>query len=143
MFFQARADAFLLGIDNDGDQHGGAPGMIQHARSILAGRDFALLVYDSQKLDSLPGAFDLVHVDGDHSYAGTQHDLRLAWSAGGAILVDDYFSIPAVRAAVDDFLQDRPARLTAVDDKQVLVVRDCRPEHAAERRCPRPLDHIV
>ena len=125
MFLRACPDAFLLGIDNDSNTHGGVAGLVNHARELLhkENRDFALLLYDSQRLDRLPGAFDLVHVDGDHSYQGTFHDLRLGWMSSPAVLVDDYGLIPDVRRAVDDFCTERAAHLELIDDKQVLLTR--------------------
>lgn len=47
MFLRACPDAFLLGIDNDSDSHGGVPGLFDHARTLLSGLNFALLLYDS------------------------------------------------------------------------------------------------
>jgi hypothetical protein len=123
-FLLACPDSFVLGIDDDSATHGGMPGMLGHARCILAGRPFALMVYSSQALPRLPFDFDLVHVDGDHSYAGTLHDLRLAWDAGRAVLIDDYHSIPSVGQACDDFFGPRGVTLEHLDDKQVLALRD-------------------
>lgn len=50
--------------------------------------------------------FDLVLVDGDHSYDGKRRDLALAWNTllpGGHLYVDDVHSMPHVRQAVQDF----------------------------------------
>lgn len=50
--------------------------------------------------------FDLVLVEGDHSYEGKRRDLALAWDVllpGGHLYVDDVHSMPAVRRAVQDF----------------------------------------
>jgi hypothetical protein len=49
---------------------------------------------DTQKLRHLPsgGAFDLIHVDGDHTYLGALHDLSLvfpALSPRGLLVFDD------------------------------------------------------
>lgn len=59
------------------------------------------------------GGFDLFHVDGDHTEAGAMHDMALAWEAlavappsGGAMLVDDYHFLPAVRNAVVRWAQE-------------------------------------
>jgi hypothetical protein len=51
-------------------------------------------------------AVDLFHVDGDHSYAGTEHDLGLAVKSGAKyILVDDITNtdLPEVLRATDEF----------------------------------------
>jgi hypothetical protein len=47
---------------------------------------------------------DLVHVDGDHSFAGCFFDLVLAWAMKPReIWIDDYFAIDNVRRAVEAF----------------------------------------
>jgi predicted O-methyltransferase YrrM len=122
-FLWACPECFVLGIDNDSETHGGVAGLVRHAQSILAGRLFALMLGDSQRLERLPGSFELVHVDGDHSYAGTRHDLELAWQASAAILVDDYHAISEVRRACDEFFARRAVRVEPLDDKQVLFVK--------------------
>lgn len=51
--------------------------------------------------------FDLVIVDGDHTYAGKGRDLGLAWSVlapGGWVFVDDIHSMPDVQRAVADWV---------------------------------------
>lgn len=57
--------------------------------------------------------FRFVHVDGDHSPQGAEHDLRLAWrhlAPAGIIAVDDYHHPrwPGVTTGVDAFLDDHP-----------------------------------
>lgn len=63
---------------------------------------------NTQTIDSLPKC-DLVHVDGDHSYAGCLHDLRMAWDAASkAVIVDDYNSgAGRVDRAVKDFCEEK------------------------------------
>jgi predicted O-methyltransferase YrrM len=114
-FLSAVPDASYTGYDLLGGGHGGvAVDTFGHVRKIL-GRDFpnaqvALIHADSQKLESLDGCFDFVHVDGNHSAAGCLHDCRLAIEAlapGGYILVDDYVYISGVNDAVHKFIDEQ------------------------------------
>jgi hypothetical protein len=107
-FLSARPDAGYLGVDADVPAHGGVPGFFAHARTVLRGFDATLLHADSRRMGALPGRFDLVHVDGDHSYAGCLHDLGLAARAAENVLVDDYDSHPEVRQACRTFLAQHP-----------------------------------
>ncbi len=72
------------------------------------------------------GPVDLVHVDGDHSYNGCLHDLRLAAEIGRWVLVDDLdWQIP-VRAAVTAFLEEtryRAIELPTVRGDMLIEVR--------------------
>lgn len=50
--------------------------------------------------------FDLILVDGEHSYEGKRRDLTAAWdilAPGGHLYVDDVHSMPQVHQAVADF----------------------------------------
>lgn len=60
---------------------------------------------DSQKLLALDRAFDMIHVDGDHTQAGAMHDLELCLGRCNVMLVDDYDLCPGVKGAVDRFVQ--------------------------------------
>lgn len=54
--------------------------------------------------------FDLIYIDGDHSYAGALADTKLAYpllKKGGVLIWDDYDNVQfGVRQAVDEFLED-------------------------------------
>lgn len=81
----------------------------QHARSItgplMEGCSVQIIRVDSQREDQAHDYFDLIHIDGDHSYYGKVHDLMLAWMSGAkVIVVDDYDFLKSVREATDDFL---------------------------------------
>jgi predicted O-methyltransferase YrrM len=116
-FLAARPTAHYVGLDKDDGSHGGVEGYLQDAREMLLGRypDAGVELYRGDSGDEgvrrglaarCAGAFDLVHVDGDHSEAGCAADL--AWGAsllrpGGYVLVDDYGSLEEVRRAADAF----------------------------------------
>lgn len=109
--------ANLLAIDNDSGAHGGRAGAFAHARSLLPPGRAEFLVGDSQRMDRLPGQFDLVHVDGDHSYEGCLHDLGLAAAAAPSLVVDDFLNIVPVHLACRDFLAAHPDwDLETIDD---------------------------
>lgn len=58
--------------------------------------------------------FDLINVDGDHSYEGAYGDLRQVWpllAPGGLIVVDDTGMVD-VKRAVEQFRDERAAELS-------------------------------
>jgi len=63
---------------------------------------------NSRQLRHLPGAYEFVYVDADHTYPGCTHDLGLAQQTARWILVDDFDVGPEVRAACRDFLLANP-----------------------------------
>jgi hypothetical protein len=107
-FLSAAPQAEYLGLDIDGTDHGGERGFFDYARGVLAGFRATLTRADTQQLDRLPGRYDLVHVDGDHTQAGCRHDLELACRAAPHVLVDDCDFIPEVRRACDEFAVAHP-----------------------------------
>jgi predicted O-methyltransferase YrrM len=55
--------------------------------------DVKVTLINSHKLNKLDHKYDLIHVDGDHTYDGKVQDLELALenlAEGGVIVVDDY-----------------------------------------------------
>lgn len=69
-----------------------------------------------------PNQFEMIYVDGCHSYKGCKQDLELSWpllKSGGVILCDDYNRDDyGVRQAVDEFLAGLP------QDSYKLLYRD-------------------
>ncbi|MGH7136662.1 MAG: FkbM family methyltransferase, partial [Pirellulales bacterium] len=106
-------DCVMLGIDADLDEatqntHSGRKGLWRHAEKILTPFRYQLLLADSHSLARLP-ACNLVYIDGEHTLEGCLADLRLAERSTDTILLDDYDSIPAARAACDRFAADSPS----------------------------------
>jgi len=120
-FLSAVPEANYLGLDNDGGMHGGIRGYVastaDRLREAFPRAKAEIRILDSQDararislLSEFRGAFDFVHVDGDHTDAGCYSDMAFAvelLSNGGWLLVDDYDLIPDVRRAVDRFAEQR------------------------------------
>lgn len=101
-----------VGFDNDAGHHGGVVGYFPRAEAVLShypNAQGSFHLADSQTLTELPGGpYDLVHVDGDHTYLGARHDIELCLDSGTKwVLVDDYDFLQDVRRAVDDVVRDR------------------------------------
>jgi predicted O-methyltransferase YrrM len=81
-------------------------------RSIHGYRDRAILIeVDSpEALINLPVSFDLIYVDGDHTYKGTLLDAILSWellSPYGYMVFDDvkHPTYPGIKKAVNEFIK--------------------------------------
>lgn len=59
---------------------------------------------NSQYMQKLNESYDLIHIDGDHSYTGKIHDLNLTLNSCKVVIVDDYTHIPHIKNAVDQFV---------------------------------------
>ena len=95
------------GIDCDDQKRYGGP-WLYWAEKLLYGLSIPYRIRrdDSQTLDILDAEYDLIHVDGDHTYEGAMHDMALCWPhvvAGGVMVVDDATYLPGPRRAVADF----------------------------------------
>jgi predicted O-methyltransferase YrrM len=112
-----------LGLDLDAATWGGVAGYMAEARGRLAHlcERSELLVADTQSLTVLPsadtGVWDMIHVDGDHSFTGALHDICLSLDARARyVVVDDYDFLPAVRQAADYVVAARGLESWYVDD---------------------------
>jgi predicted O-methyltransferase YrrM len=91
-----------------------APRDDERLRSVLAGEQAGenvhLLIGDSQhgQFEEVPDqGYDLLFIDGDHSYEGCLADLENWWpglAAGGSLLLHDCYHGCPVQAATEDFL---------------------------------------
>lgn len=94
-FLDACPEAEYVGIDNLSGQRESGLAIVEITRAALEDLGYAATIHiaDSQALTALPDPpYDLVHVDADHTRAGTTHDVALAWQAiesGGHILIDN------------------------------------------------------
>jgi len=112
-FLQACPNMKYIGIDANNGKFGGQGGKdgsySKWAKNILKPYDVTLIDQDTQKVDKLGfSQIDFIHVDGDHTSEGVQHDLDLAYEAvkiGGTILVDDITYIEEVKIGVNIWLR--------------------------------------
>lgn len=69
-------------------------------------KNINLYILNSQHKLKLDRNFDLIHIDGDHSYEGKMHDLKLITGYCKYLIVDDYNYLPEVRKACLDYLSE-------------------------------------
>lgn len=102
-----------IGIDNQSYESGSESIAFGNIKSVTD--KFKLLNADSQAITDLKTLvgdrrFDLIHVDGDHSYKGCLHDLTITkeiLADNGVIVIDDIFlGSCRVFQAVNKFLKD-------------------------------------
>jgi Methyltransferase domain len=68
--------------------------------------------------------YDLIGIDGEHSYKGTLHDMAETWPLlreGGLMLVDD-MGMEAVARAVFHFVQQVPAQCQLHPNERMLMI---------------------
>jgi len=112
-FLTASPNASYLGIDIDKKWECGEPGYCEIAERMLKSHfqnaKIEIIIADSQSDESYKilenRKFDLVHIDGDHSFKGCLNDLSLVEKHSKYILVDDIKFIPEVKQSTDLFLK--------------------------------------
>ena len=111
-FLQCGTVETYMGIDIDENAEGGIKGYAKYVPAMLDHypevKERELLIKDSQDLVSLPGdPFDLVHIDGDHTFAGAVHDIEMVIASGSKwILIDDIDFIPEVAKAANHVIKE-------------------------------------
>ncbi len=121
-FYQGYRFRSFYGYDSDRGEWGGVKGYARAADRLLytLGVHYCLTLQDTQRLVSLiepVNGIDLAHVDGDHSYQGAYHDVRLCLNAGARyVVVDDYTYVNAVKVGADDVVRDRGLQTVLVPD---------------------------
>ena len=110
-FLSAVPDAEYIGIDLNKGTDGGVVDYYKHALKLFSIGEFnsyTIELKDSQEINDLGRKYDLIHIDGDHSFDGCLHDIILASRHAKYILVDDYDYITNVRIACCAFRNDNP-----------------------------------
>jgi hypothetical protein len=108
-FLMAAPNASYIGLDIDEPSWGPYEGVPRlwadtRLRSLYPRNDIWTKKTNTQKDPQRPNYADLVHIDGDHSFEGTMHDLTTFFPLCSRVMVvDDYLEIASVRAAVDTF----------------------------------------
>mgnify|MGYP003335298296 FL=1 len=88
-----------------------------------------LEVADTQKIDELDDKYRLIHIDGDKSFAGTYHDLKLTRGKARVVLVSDFYSERTVRDATQRFVYDNKEKI-----KKTHVIESLRGLYIIEYR---------
>lgn len=93
-FLAASPDAEYVGIDNEGLDKAWGTNYVARTEGRLRalGYKAEVIISKSDDLKELPGKFDFIHIDGDHSRGTACHDMILAWNAitpTGHILIDN------------------------------------------------------
>lgn len=104
---------YILGLDNESGMKGSQRLAEANLRAAGYKRELDLPVCDATGLPAawfahLTNAFDLVHVDGDHSRSATAKVMMAGWKTlapGGVMVVDDYNALPVIEA-VDEVIAD-------------------------------------
>ena len=96
------------GIDLETYKLGSTEMALKLIRTVCSDADIA--IDDSHKLMALDEPYDMIHIDGDHSYGGKVQDLELALgnlTPKGVIIVDDYNAKLGVevKRATDDIVR--------------------------------------
>jgi predicted O-methyltransferase YrrM len=66
--------------------------------------EYTFLNVDSHTITKFDDFYDLIHIDGDHSYEGKIKDLNLLKNSCKVAIVDDYNFLPQVRKAADEWV---------------------------------------
>lgn len=104
------------------------PGSNTIARDRLTKAGIKHKIYDaaSYNIPALISTdFDLIHVDGDHSYRGALQDMGLVWPAlkvGGVLLVDDIYYHEEVQKAMLRYCRDNNLITTILPSYRGLAV---------------------
>ncbi len=93
-FLAACPDAEYVGIDNEGLDKAWGTSYVANTNPNLQslGYKSQVIIAKSDDLAELPGQFDFIHIDGDHSRGTACSDMILAWKAitpDGHILIDN------------------------------------------------------
>lgn len=98
---------YVRGYDIDEYDKGSIEGANKNISAVISDTiDFLVENKDSQKIETLDRCYDLIHVDGDHSYNGKVHDLDLAKGKCKVLVIDDYNHIGDVKSATNKFVSE-------------------------------------
>lgn len=106
----ANPEVPLISIDDHGRDDNIFQHNARHMSKYLNTDNINLCIADSQTYIT-PKIYDLVFVDGDHSFEGCLRDLNNWWpnlAQGGSVLIHDYYDHPdhGVCDAVDKFIEE-------------------------------------
>ena len=101
-------DVYLEGWDNLNPEYVGDKKVLDYAVNNIESIDYKvnLKIIDSHIVEKLDRNFDLIHIDGDHSYEGALSDINLVKHNTKYMLINDYSFISDVKKAVDYFVEN-------------------------------------
>ena len=114
-FLMAAPHADYTGIDFDEPSYGPYKGVprkwaTERLMSLYPNNKIRTFNANTQTDDvsrHLKDTFDMVHIDGDHSFAGALHDMKRFWPyCRRVMVVDDVIEIPEVARALQQFLAE-------------------------------------
>ena len=76
--------------------------------------DYIFLNIDSHTINKFDEKYDLIHVDGDHTYDGKIKDLNLLKNSCKVAIIDDYIHLPQVRDAANDWIEENSTIISKV-----------------------------
>jgi predicted O-methyltransferase YrrM len=82
---------------------------------------------NTQEIDSLEGSYDMIHVDGNHSFEGKMHDLELSLGRCKTLIVDDCAVFSRIRDAVIEFTTKQSS---SIKNLYFVDSRNMRENHA-------------
>jgi len=94
----------IVGFDNEKYIKGSNQKAFVNLRTAGYKGPLDIRLQDSREATFPDGMFDLVHVDGDHSWVGAYNDIVRSWKAvapGGVIVVDDMKAANVEKAMAD------------------------------------------
>lgn len=95
---------YCVGWDNE--EYGNNKYAIENIKQYYKGNaKFEILTVDSHDFVKLPMFFDIVSIDGDHTYNGKILDLELTLGNSKYVIIDDYDYHRDVRNATDFFIE--------------------------------------
>lgn len=94
---------YCLGYDNE--EYGNNSYALDNIREYYQGdAKYEILTVNSHDINKLPQFFDIVSIDGDHSYDGKIMDLELTIDHSKYVIVDDYDYHNDVKSSTDYFI---------------------------------------
>lgn len=108
---------FVKGIDCEDDHYGISTLKIAEEnikKYINPNVKCEFLKQDSHSIKQLDRKYDLIHIDGDHSYEGKVKDLNLALDHCKVLIVDDYYFLYQVANATNDWIMGLRHKIKSV-----------------------------
>ena len=98
---------YVRGYDTDEYEKDSVERANKNLSSVISeGVDLKIENKDSHQIKELDRFYDLIHVDGDHSYEGKIKDLDLTIGKCKTLIIDDYNHISCVQSATNKFVSD-------------------------------------